>query len=539
MPANPVNMVIQRLSRAESIRELKLLTDAQLLDSFILCREQQALSVLIERHAPMVWAVCLRILHKHHDAEDAFQASFLVLVRRAASIVPRGMVGNWLYGVAYRSALKAKAMRGKRQNRERQSTPLPAVGVLPDVDCNDLQSIIDLELSLLADKDRVVIILCDLQGKTRKEAARELGWLEGTVASRLARARVKLAKRLSKRGLVLSGGTLGTTLSASAACESAPASLMVSTLNATKAIGVTPIAANLASTHVLALTEIVLQSMRRSKLYVFGILLALAAITLGSGWFSQMIETAQPPKEPNRAPKSGPSGGKMDLASEAWNLEKNRLKKVVQKVDDAQTRNAREEALKELEESMKHLRQTLYEENKIRKENLVSKLDFQFKNPRLVAVDIPGKGRKRIWYCWYKVVNTSDQPFTFIPEFELVTGEKLRRDEVIPRVQEQVRGFEDPSELVDLKNSVTIASQPIPSAKQGGDQGIAGIAIWEELDKDAKNFTLVVAGLSNEQRVEKGSILRKVLQLRFERTQNELQLVGSPEWVDRVSKMPK
>ena len=153
-------------------------------------KDEAAFEALVRRHGPMVLGVCRRVLRNHHDAEDAFQATFLVLVRKAASIVPREMVANWLYGVAYRTALKARSMIARQRVRERQVTEMPEPEAAEPDDCwRDLQPLLDQELSRLPDKYRVPIVLCDLEGKTGKEAARQLGWPEGTVASRLARGR--------------------------------------------------------------------------------------------------------------------------------------------------------------------------------------------------------------------------------------------------------------------------------------------------------------------------------------------------------------
>src|SRR5450631_3526005 len=205
MAASPMSVVIQQLRTAFG-RDGAELTDGELLTLFLNSRDDTALAVLVRRHASMVWGVCHRLLHNHHDAEDAFQATFLVLVRKAASIMPREMVGNWLYGVAHQTALKANTTAAKRQTREKQVTQMPEPAMTEQEQWTDLQPILDQEISRLADNYRAVIVLCDLEGKTRSQAAQQLGWPEGTVAGRLARARTTLAKRLTQRGIVLSGG---------------------------------------------------------------------------------------------------------------------------------------------------------------------------------------------------------------------------------------------------------------------------------------------------------------------------------------------
>src|SRR6185295_9481540 len=120
MAASKLNDVIQHLRRIVLSRDGGGLTDGQLLDEFISRRDEAALTALVRRHGPMVWAVCSRMLRNNHDAEDAFQSTFLVLVRKAASVSPREMVANWLYGVAHQTASKARATAAKRKGRERQ-----------------------------------------------------------------------------------------------------------------------------------------------------------------------------------------------------------------------------------------------------------------------------------------------------------------------------------------------------------------------------------------------------------------------------------
>src|SRR5438094_8529193 len=142
------------------------------------------------------------------------------------------MVGNWLYGVAHRTALKARAVRARSRARERQVSAMPEPAAAPQDLGHDLQLLLDQELSRLPDKYRVPIVLCDLEGKTRKEAARQLGCPEGTVAGRLARARVMLAKRLARHGLMLSGGALAATLAQGAASANVPTGGLSSTIKA-------------------------------------------------------------------------------------------------------------------------------------------------------------------------------------------------------------------------------------------------------------------------------------------------------------------
>src|SRR5262249_38717409 len=176
-------------------------------------------------------------LRNHHDAEDAFQATFLVLVRKAASVRPREMVGNWLYGVAHQTALKARQTAAKQRARARQVADMPEPAAKEQGLGSDLQAALDQELSRLPDMYRAAIVLCDLEGKTRKEAARQLGVPDGTLAARVARARTMLAKRLARHGLIVPGGALAGALAQQAASAGVPAAVVVSTTRA-----VTPVA---------------------------------------------------------------------------------------------------------------------------------------------------------------------------------------------------------------------------------------------------------------------------------------------------------
>jgi RNA polymerase sigma factor (sigma-70 family) len=318
MATGPMSEVIQHLRRAG-------LTDGQLLEAFISHREGAALEALVRRHGPMVWGTVRRLLDNYHDAEDAFQVTFLVLVRRAASVVPREMVANWLYGVAHQTARKARATAARRKGRERQVTEMSEPAAAEQGPWRDLQPLLDEELSRLPDTYRAVIVLCDLEGKTRKEAARQLGVPEGTVAGRLARARTMLAKRLVRRGLALSGGPLAVVLAQNVAPAGVPASVASATITAASlvAAGQAP-AAGVISARVAALTEGVLKAMLPNKLR--GVLVALvlvAAVLVGGGGHLLPTQAAEKPTElviPIKTGDGGKAGDELNkaiLAAEA------------------------------------------------------------------------------------------------------------------------------------------------------------------------------------------------------------------------------
>jgi RNA polymerase sigma factor (sigma-70 family) len=183
--------------------------DALLLDRFVTAGDATAFAVLVARHGPTVLGVCRRVLGNAPDADDAFQATFLVLVRRAAAVRDRDRLAGWLYGVAYRTALEARTLRARRWRRE-TPTDVPPDAPAPAGRDPELAAVIDAELGRLPEKYRTAIVLCDLDGRPRAEAARSLGVSEGTLSSRLAEGRKRLADRLARRGLALTG--LGATV---------------------------------------------------------------------------------------------------------------------------------------------------------------------------------------------------------------------------------------------------------------------------------------------------------------------------------------
>lgn len=255
-------------------------TDAQLLALFIGQRDEAAFEALLRRHGPMVLGVCRRVLGNEADAEDAFQATFLVLVRKAGSLAQRALLSNWLYGVAHRTALKAKAMNRTRRAKENAAAK-PDLTATADLG-QEFHGLLDEALARLPDKYRVPVVLCELEGKPLKEAAKLLGCPQGTVASRLARGRAMLAKRMSRGGVSSAGLAAAGVLSQSAARACVPGPLIGSTIKAATVMAAGQAAtAGVISAHVLALTEGVLKAMLQSKLKIAALGLVLVAVI---GW---------------------------------------------------------------------------------------------------------------------------------------------------------------------------------------------------------------------------------------------------------------
>jgi RNA polymerase sigma factor (sigma-70 family) len=274
-----ISNVIDYLRRAVLAEDEADRTDAQLLECFVRCRDETAVAALVRRHGPMVWGVCRRVLGNLQDAEDAFQATFLVLVRRAATISPREMVANWLYGVAHQTARKARAMGAKRQAREKQVNQMPEPQAESEPDLwRDLQPLLDRELSRLPDKYRLAIVLCDLEGTSRKEAACQLGIPEGTLSSRLTTARTMLARRLARHGLALSGGVLAAVLSQNVAAAGLPPSVAMSAIKAATLVAAGQTAGGVISAKVAALTDGVLKTMLLKKLMTMTSVLLLVGV---------------------------------------------------------------------------------------------------------------------------------------------------------------------------------------------------------------------------------------------------------------------
>ncbi|HSQ58054.1 MAG TPA: sigma-70 family RNA polymerase sigma factor [Gemmata sp.] len=280
-------------------------TDNELLKRFLANRDEAAFVALVLRHGPMVLALCRRILRDPHDAEDAFQAAFLVFVRKAASIVRPELLGNWLYGVASRTARAARAAAERRRVREAEAVPREQ----PDQESpwQELQPFLDQELNRLPARYRIPIVLCHLEEMSRHEAARALGLPEGTLSSRLARGRALLAQRLAR----LCPSVAGEMLLAGLGKQAIASQLVQATTRAGMSVlAGRPINTGVVSSRVALLTEGVLKGMFLTKLKIaacvlcLGSLLACAVGAEASRGFGTVgdspvpVVTAQSPNDP-------------------------------------------------------------------------------------------------------------------------------------------------------------------------------------------------------------------------------------------------
>jgi RNA polymerase sigma factor (sigma-70 family) len=276
-------------------------TDGELLECFVTNHDPAAFAALVQRHGPMVMGVCCRVLKNRHDAEDAFQAAFLVLVRKADSVKPPERVGNWLYGVAYQTAQHARAKAARKSIRERPLDEATEPAVQEQDPGSDLAPVLDGELRCLPERYRTAIVLCDLEGKTRKEVARQLRVPEGTLSGWLTRGRAMLAKRLARHGLAVSVGALALLPQTASACGCAD--LVPSTIKAATLLAAGQSASSVISAEVAALIEGVLKAMFLTRLKLASLVLFLAVIGLGG---PILFVAAQTRSQPD-LPKDGPA----------------------------------------------------------------------------------------------------------------------------------------------------------------------------------------------------------------------------------------
>jgi RNA polymerase sigma factor (sigma-70 family) len=236
MSNGPAHLLAKHLHALSTAAQADRLPDGELLRCFVAGCDEDAFAALVRRHGPMVLRVCRRILHDSHDAEDVFQATFLVLNRKAGSLRRRDSVGCFLHGVAYRLALKARTQLAQQRLHEKRAVvEKQRVDPLAELTVREAQAILDEELVRLPEKTRAPLVLCCLEGETRDEAARILGWPAKLVKSRLEQGRERLRQRLSRRGLTLPAALVASLLAKESAPAALPAALVSTALHTTRA----------------------------------------------------------------------------------------------------------------------------------------------------------------------------------------------------------------------------------------------------------------------------------------------------------------
>ena len=270
-------------------------SDAELLERFVRTSDAAAFEALVARHGALVWRVCRRVLGNDHDAEDAWQATFLVLARGARSVRNPGALAGWLHGVAFRLAQKARLAAGRRRTREQNAVYQPVMAPCQEAAWRELGRLIEEAVHALPERYKAPILLCYWQGRTNEEAARQLGWAPGTLKARLAKARRLLHERLRARGVTLPAGVVALLLAPGEAAEAMPLALGASRASAVLAEARGELGSISAKAAALAGEVLTRTGLARVKL-VLAFLLLLGAAGVG---VSSLVRT---PREEPKAP---------------------------------------------------------------------------------------------------------------------------------------------------------------------------------------------------------------------------------------------
>jgi RNA polymerase sigma factor (sigma-70 family) len=292
MPTAPLGTVLRHLRDLALAPGTRELTDKQLLQCFAANQEEDAFAALMQRHGQLVWGVCRHVLRHDHDAEDAFQATFLVLARNSASIRNQEALASWLHGTAYRIALRAKRDAAIRRTHESRGKSMPREKPFPETVLREALAVLDEEVQGLPSRQRAAFVLCSLEGKSLAEAAQQLGWKLGTVSGTLARARRQLERRLTRRGVTLSAVFSAVVLGRRAASAALPPGLAHCTTQAALLYAAGKTAAQ-ASPTAAALAEGVTKTMFLSRLKIATVLLLAISVAGASLLTHQALAAKQ------------------------------------------------------------------------------------------------------------------------------------------------------------------------------------------------------------------------------------------------------
>ena len=271
--------------------DLQGLRDDQLLSRFFHDRDDAAFAAILQRHGPLVYGVCQRVLGDANDAEDAFQATFLVLVRKGGTLREPSRLASWLYGVAQRVSRKVRAKAALRTRSERQASDMPTSTAASEMTLDELRSILDEEISQLPQKYALPLVLCYLEGKTNAEAAEQLGWPEGSMSRRLSKARDLLRSRLSRRGLALSAALIASVF-ARRATAAIPRHLLGTTVESARLVAQGVNVADVASPACAAAVEELVVGTAMTSRFTVSAILAVTALVVVLGVAAWQFDSA-------------------------------------------------------------------------------------------------------------------------------------------------------------------------------------------------------------------------------------------------------
>jgi RNA polymerase sigma factor (sigma-70 family) len=311
MPNRWLNFVLP-YATAAAAQHAGEVTDRDLLERFRAAGDEAAFAALVGRHGPMVLRLCQRILRDPHDAEDAFQATFLVLGLKAGSLRAWESLGGWLHQVAYRTAQKVKIAAARRRKYDGRAEVASVADPLTQITVQEAHELLDKELVRLPDKFRVPLVLCYLEGLTRDEAAQRLGWSPSILKSRLEQARDRLRARLQGRGLGLSGALVAALVAeGTAAPAGVPCALLVETARAAVRSAAGALPASGVPARVSEVAEGVMKAMSMTRFKSATVALLLVLVGLGAAMvLAREAPGTRPPEQLAPQPPKGPIADK-------------------------------------------------------------------------------------------------------------------------------------------------------------------------------------------------------------------------------------